>query len=226
MKGADFLAALQRAQAPLKNKVQLMIGRAIIAAATESGQIQENQVKVLAGESFDGVRRFQDFGFTSMPPEGTEAVVLALGGNRENLIIVATDHRAYRTLGLLPGESAMYTDDGTVMKFKKGGFVELVSATKVTVTCPLTEYIGNMTISGTLGVAGATTLSATLSVAGAATMAAISAAALTAAGAVAAATVTAAGVSIATIKSVFNAHTHPENGTGGGTTSVTTGPIP
>ncbi len=252
MKPSDFINALQRAQAPLKNKVQLMIGRAIIAAAKDDGKINSLQIKALAGESFDQIRRFQDFGFTSMPPVGTEAVILAMGGNRENLVVVATDHRASRTTGLLPGESAIYTDDGTVMKFKKSGNVELTTATKVLITCPLSEITGNVKIGGTLEVTGATTLkdtlqvqkaatflkavsmAETLAVTGAATFTAavtiggaIAAQAIGAASLVASGIVSAAGVSIADIKTLYNSHVHPENnGTGSPNTNTTPQVIP
>jgi hypothetical protein len=48
----------------------------------------------------DKAERFQDYGFTSNPKRGAEAIVLFPGGQRAHAIIIAVDDRRYRKTGL------------------------------------------------------------------------------------------------------------------------------
>lgn len=244
---------LARALKPLKDRVLLMIGRAIISAVKEGGPFQQLQVSIFAGESMDKVTRFQEFGFASNPPPGSEGIVLALQGNRENLVVIATENRTVRFKNCAPGEMAIYTDDGTHIHLKKDGQVELKTATLLTVDAPDTLFKGNVTVEGDLEVQGDTSLLGELSVVGVAefqddvtmlknlavTMV-VGAAGYTGPGGGAAVltvplnstaaitttdNVTGGGTDMATIKSTFNAHTHAENGTGGGVTNAPSTPL-
>lgn len=240
MKSEDLVTFFQRAMKPLKERVFLMIGRAVIAAVDDSKDIQEAQISVLAGEAMERIPRIQEFGFASNPPKDSEAIVVALGGNRENLVIIATDKRTVRFKNLASGESAIYTDDGTHIHLKKNGTLDVLAATKVLVTVPETEITGNVLIGGSLTVAGATTLQSTLDVTGVATfqadvnaLANVNITGICAAGGftgfaggpmtstvdmTTSGNVSGGGTDLATIKSTFNAHTHtnPEGGNTGG----------
>lgn len=235
---AEAMNFFRRAIQPLKDRVYLMVGRAVLNAINNTPDIQEANIQLLQGETLEKVARFQEFGFASNPPKGSEGIVLAVGGNRENLAIIATEHRVYRFKLTAPGEMAIYTDDGTFVHLKKAGQVAITTAAKVEITAPLTKIVGNLEVTGTSLQTGAVTMGATLSVAGASTLtgavtaaatlavtgaatfsAPITAAAITGT-AIVGATVAAGGVSIASIKSTFNTHTHPENGSGGGVTSA------
>jgi phage baseplate assembly protein V len=243
MRESDFINAMQRILQPLKARVLLMVGRAIIAAVKDSTSIQEAQLSALKGESLDGVQRIQEFGFTSNPPPGSEAIIVALGGNRENVVIIATDNREVRIKNLASGETAIYTNDGTYIHLKKAGQVEVKAATKLTVDVPDSEFTGNIKVLGKAEVVGTSKL--TGAVTAEATIAATgnisSQANILAAGTIGAAAfagpggsgpvtstenisttanVIGGGTDLATVKSTFNTHTHPENGTGGGTTSA------
>jgi phage baseplate assembly protein V len=236
MNSNDLVNFFRRAMQPLKDRVFLMVGRCIIKAIDDGKVIQELQIAALKDETMDRIPRFQEFGFGSNPPVGTEAIMVALGGNRENTVVIATDHRNFRKKDLAPGETAIYNEDfaATYIHLKRNGEILIKTATKVTVETALTHFTGNVTIAGTLAVTGATSLLNTLAVTGATTLSSTLAVtgtstltgAVTApggvssAGAIVGATVTAAGISIASIQSVFNSHTHPENGSGGGTTSA------
>ncbi len=125
MNADQLMNFLRRAMQPLKDRVMLMIGRAVIAAVKDDMGIQQVQVSVLAGESMDKVERFQNWGFTGNPPAGAEAIVVALGGNRDNLVAIALDHRSKRMKNLAPGESAMYDDKGNFVHLKTNGNQEV-----------------------------------------------------------------------------------------------------
>lgn len=103
-----------------------MIGRAVLTAVKDGESIQQVQVKALSGESLDKIQHFQNFGFTSNPPTGTEGIILCLGGNRENMVVVATDNRDFRLKDLAPGESAMYNKNGKYVKLTAANNMEIL----------------------------------------------------------------------------------------------------
>lgn len=252
MRDDQFISMLRRAIQPLRDRVYMIASRASLKSVDDTKGIQEVQIKGLANEDLGRVRRVQQFGFTSNPPAGTEGVMLSLGGVRGNSVIIATDNKTIRIKNLAPGESAIYTDDGTYLVLKKAGEVEVKAATTLTIDVPDSIFKGNVSIEGTLSVDQATTLNDTLLVKENATfekdvigLQNISALTMTVTGVIAAGgftgpsggpmtatvdisttgTVTGSnviggGTDLAAVKSTFNTHTHPENGTGGGTTSA------
>lgn len=139
-----------RAIKPIKDRVVLMINRGVISQTNSAKDVTQSQISLLAGESMDQVELFQHFGFTSNPPEGTECVAIAIGSNRENLVIIATENRSLRMKGLAKGETAIYTADGTLIHLQVGGQVLVKTATKVTIDAPDAEFTGNVKVVGTM----------------------------------------------------------------------------
>jgi len=105
-------AALERWIAPLKRKVMLMISRAVIESVDDAAKMQLIKASLLADEVVDEVERFQNYGFTSKPFPGAEALFVGIGGERENGAIIAVDDRRYRLAGLEDGEVAIFDDQG------------------------------------------------------------------------------------------------------------------
>jgi len=162
MRQDELVNFFNRAVKPLKDRVFMLVGRAVLMAIDDSKKIQEAQISALAGEDLAGVQRFQEFGFTSNPPAGTEAVIVSLGGSRNNCVVIATDNRNVRMKNLASGETAIYTDDGTYIILKKAGEVEIKSAVKLTVDVPESTFKGRVIIEDTLRVMGAASLENTL----------------------------------------------------------------
>lgn len=204
----DVIALLR----PLRTRVANMAARAIVRLVNDGAKLQAVQLGVLADETREGCERFQEYGFTSVPLPGAEAVVLFVGGRRDHGLVVAVDDRRHRKIGLQPGESAIYTDEGDYVILKRGRIVEVKAGTKLRVDAPLAELTGNVTIAGTLQVTGIVTALAAVAVTGAVTAAGVTA---TGPAGVADSTGT-----MAAMRTKYNSHTHPENGTGGGTTSA------
>ena len=98
---------VNRLMAPLRQRVLLMIGRAVILAAGEDGL----RLSLLEGEETEGVPQMQEYGFASKPLEGCAALAAFQGGNRDHGVVVATDDPRYRPQGLEPGEVVLYTDE-------------------------------------------------------------------------------------------------------------------
>ena len=194
--------------------------RGIVKSVVE-GAIKRFFASGRVGETIDNREYLQHYGYTSRPLQGAEIIIIREGGH---FVAVASDDRRYR-ISLEGGEVALYTDEGDKIHLKRGRIIEItggekiiastkvaeitaaesatvttpeltvVASTKVTMTTPLLELSGNLTVGGTAAITGA--LSSSTSVADpTGTMQAM--------------------------RDVYNGHTHPENGDGGGTTSATT----
>ena len=124
---------------PLRNRVYTMITRAVLETVKDDKGMQLVKLKLLADETRDDVEHFQSFGITSNAPEGSECLAFSVGGNREHLVAVAIGDRKTRFKNLASGETAIYTDDGTVIHLKKGGIIKVLAATKLDVDAPLLE---------------------------------------------------------------------------------------
>lgn len=116
--------------APLKRRVYLMISRAVVTLVKDPLKMQELQVNGLAGETIDGVERFQQYGFTSVPHPGAEAILLSIGGDRSHPVVIAVDDRRYRLKALDRGEIALYDDQDQKLHIKRGG-IEINSPFKI-----------------------------------------------------------------------------------------------
>lgn len=210
--------------APLRLRVAQLVERAVVKVVNDQLKMQGLQVAILADEVRDGVERFQEYGFTSNPHPEAEAIVVSLGGTRNRAAVIAVDDRRYRLKNLASGEVALYTDEGDKIHFKRGRvidvvagaelkvtapivtanaetkieatspLVKIIAATKVEMTTPLVEMSGNLVVTGNITGANVTAVTNVADQNGAKTMAGM--------------------------RSTYNAHTHPENGTGGGTTSA------
>jgi len=129
-------AELERIRAKLRG----LASRAVIKLVRDSLKTQGVQLNLLAGETTpDDVERFQQYGFTSVPLEGAEAIVLHIGGGRDHGIVVATEDRRYRLTALADGEVALYDDQGQNVHIKRdrihveGTDVRIVAGTVVEV---------------------------------------------------------------------------------------------
>ncbi len=120
-----LLEALGKFVKPLSNRIANMVGRAVLRVADDAKQIQIVQVDLLEGETRDDIERFQNYGFTSRPRDGAEAVVLFVGGRRDHGLCIAVDDRRHRLKNLESGEVAIYNDAGAKVVLKASGEIEL-----------------------------------------------------------------------------------------------------
>lgn len=148
--------AFNRLVAPLLGRINMMIGRAVIAAIADAPQAQALQLELLADEVQDGVERFQGYGFTSHPHPGAEAIAAAVGGTRSHLVVIQVEDRRYRLKNLAQGEVALFDDLGQVVHLKRDGIV-IDSPLKVTIDAPEVDvFADSVTIdSGDIGLGGA-----------------------------------------------------------------------
>jgi len=126
---------LRRLLDPLHRRVQAMVSRAVIALVNDATKAQSLQLTLFADETHEGVERFQDYGFTSVPKPGAEALVVFVGGTRSHGVVVACEDRRFRLKGLPEGEVALYDDLGQVVHLQRDR-IAITSPMKVEVTAP------------------------------------------------------------------------------------------
>jgi phage gp45-like len=116
---------LSKAIAPLQRRVRLMVARGVVELVSESKKIQQLQISTHADIVRDDVERFQQYGMSSHPEPGAEAIVLSVGGTADHPVVIAVDDRRYRPKTLEEGEVALYTKDGIRVICKADGIVEI-----------------------------------------------------------------------------------------------------
>ncbi|CDF98869.1 Putative Phage baseplate assembly protein V [Avibacterium paragallinarum JF4211] len=116
-------AIQQTAQTTLNGVRQAFRGMLNLVKSTDN--IQKTQVSGLADETLQDVELMQHFGFTSVPPAGTQAVIIPIGGQTSHGIVIATENGAFRVKNLQDGEVAIYDQSGSTIMLKNGRLIEV-----------------------------------------------------------------------------------------------------
>jgi phage baseplate assembly protein V len=146
----------------------------------DTKSVQKYQTEGLVSEIRDNVQVVQLHGFSSLPLPGARGIVVYPSGNRGNGLVIATIDPRYRPTGLRPGEASLHMVDGakkdgtggttrTVLSALLGWATSLfgkninVGDSSNTVNITITgsgaiKLAGNVEITGTLKVDGATTV--------------------------------------------------------------------
>lgn len=124
----NVFRAIQKAATRAETRARAVVGRFLLRAISDATNVQTVQISGQAGFELDEVERFQQYGFTSVPVAGAEAVGVAVGGSRDHIIVVATDDRRYRPKNLAPGEVALYDKNGLVIALKADGIAHIGGA--------------------------------------------------------------------------------------------------
>lgn len=128
----------------------LGVGRGVVS--DDSGDFQLVQVQFNSNETKDDIPRYSEYGITSVPPDGHNALVLFFGGNKSTGVVVATHHPKSRKKGLEKGEVCYHDDLGQEVYFKRDGLV--LKAKKITLvddagTTVVLDGVGGGSISST-----------------------------------------------------------------------------
>jgi phage baseplate assembly protein V len=124
--------------------------RAVSTALQLALRVQRAHVDGLAGEQVPDVELFQQFGHTSAPPDGSQLIVIPLGGRTSASVIVATEHGAYRFKLNAKGEAAMYNQWGDVVHMRQDRTIHMVAATQVLIDAPLLQVNGQIHSTGNI----------------------------------------------------------------------------
>lgn len=124
---------IRRMLEPLTRAIKFLASKGSVEAVDDSTALQTLQVTIGQDELLDQVPRLQQFGITSVPSEGDEAVVVLLGGERDQAVVVALDSSQKRPTGLSEGEVAVYRDPANMVVFKANGDIEVHAEGKLKV---------------------------------------------------------------------------------------------
>lgn len=115
-----------------------MVGRSVVALADDDTKRQSLQLSALVAEVLQNVERFQEYGFTSVPLPGAEAVFVCAQGNRDHPIVIACDDKNFRKSGLSPGEVAIHgiLPDGRFIYLMNDGTIQVQTENKFEVITP------------------------------------------------------------------------------------------
>ncbi|KAF1040291.1 MAG: hypothetical protein GAK35_03545 [Herbaspirillum frisingense] len=173
-----------------------------INTSDDSGPMQRLQVWLNELQTVDNVPYASHFGFTSRAPDGSDSIVMFVGGDRSNGVVLGTNHAESRPRGLVQGESALFNQVGIKIYLSKGGLViegaglpitvnntptvTVNAGTKVQMNTPELNVTGKITAGGDITDNASTN-----------------------------------GKSMANMRNVYDGHDHPVEGIQGGSATVT-----
>lgn len=125
-----------------------MLGRALamlfgigrVSLADDDGEMQLLQVtehsygKGPGDRVLDRIRRITEFGFSSVPPIDSEALLVRRNGERIQSIVIGTSHRPSRPRGLEAGDTCLYDVRGRMVTLGANGIVIDAAGSQVTIT--------------------------------------------------------------------------------------------
>lgn len=138
--------------------VRNSLRRVEVISVDDSGGQQFVSVKGLDGEVFRDVYRAQYFGSSGVPPQGSDGLMLLVGGRPDQAVLVAVEHPDKRKKGLGDGERVLYNAHGDVIyQWKDHIKVETakfeVAATNIIFTGAI-QITGNITQAGQISSTG------------------------------------------------------------------------
>ncbi len=102
-----------------------------IKLVDDSGKVQVAQLEGDAPEDGDDISEAETmlpYGFTANPPDGSEAIVIQVGGDAGNAVVLTMQHRDQRPTGLAKGEVALHMGADVKVHLKADGKVYLGSS--------------------------------------------------------------------------------------------------
>lgn len=121
-------------------QLKMMLGIGRVTGLSDDGVIQTLQYRTPLDVRSE-TPRMAEYGFSSAPPVGSDAVIVSLGGDRSSQVIIATNHKSYRHTGLQAGETVIYNQTGQYVKLTADGIEVEANAQAVTVSNATTVTI-------------------------------------------------------------------------------------
>lgn len=129
-------------------KISNVLARGVVKLVKSSLKTQQLQVSLLADETRSDIEHPQEYGFTSYPIEGAEAIAGFIGGNRDHGTILCVFDKRYRPTDLASGEVCIYDHLGTRITLKSGNKIEIIASTEIDIISPLVKITGDLQVTG------------------------------------------------------------------------------
>ncbi len=104
-----MINAINRMLSHFRLRLSLIARRAIIDEVHDGNPVQTLKLNLYAGESRSQVERLQEYGLSTVPPAGGQALAHFLDGECAHGVVTATDDRRYRPTGHGEGDVILYT---------------------------------------------------------------------------------------------------------------------
>lgn len=114
---------MQDALNRLARRIRLFVSRGVLSLVNDTGTVQYVQARVNALETAGDIPRYAEYGFSSNPPLGSEALIVFGNGERTNGIVIATSNAAYRVTALKSGEVVVHDNAGQKVYLSQSGMV-------------------------------------------------------------------------------------------------------
>lgn len=114
--------------------IRTMIRRGTLTKVDDRGSQQLVEARGFGGETFEDCYRPQAHGISSVPPVGSEGLLLALGGRADRTLMLGFEHKDSRIKDQKPGWTSLYDDKGNVVSLVgSGGMKVKAKEGKITV---------------------------------------------------------------------------------------------
>lgn len=147
-----MIQELNRLLEPIRNRVRLLVARALITATQDGEGGITLELNLGGGEVRDELETVQQYGVSSRPRPGSQVVTLFLGGSRDAGVVIASKGMgSSMSFSLKEGEVALHTDEGDSVHLKNGRVVaittetlEINASTAVKINSPTVEASGEV----------------------------------------------------------------------------------
>jgi phage gp45-like len=127
----------------IAHALRSLVMRGVVRTSSDQGESQTAKVTIAAGIERSDVEVMQPFGLASHAPAGGAAVVLAVGGDTGDLVLLPVSSPGFRLGGLAEGEAALYAIKGDRVHAKADGSIEILASARVLIK------VGDVTIEAT-----------------------------------------------------------------------------
>ncbi|MDR5815785.1 phage baseplate assembly protein V [Caballeronia sp. LZ033] len=107
----------------LSRRIRLFVSRAVISFVDDTRTVQYLQAKINALETVGDIPRYVEYGLSSNPPLGSEALIVFGNGERTNGIVIATSNAKFRVTALKSGEVVVHDNTGQKVYLSQDGMV-------------------------------------------------------------------------------------------------------
>lgn len=127
------------------DRVMALVVRGLVEYVNDSDEMQLVKVSTTANEVTDDLERVQPYGLTTVPPKGSEAVILFLNGDKQQGVVIACDSAVNRPNGLAENDVEIYSAHGQRILLDVTGHVNVGDGTDfVAMALPLNTYLDSV----------------------------------------------------------------------------------
>lgn len=124
---------LQQRVDDLTNRLMNMASRGTIVEDDNSKGIQQGKIRGQHGEEIPKVQRWEQFGLTSRPPAGADALILSINGTRDSAQMVALSAPGTRPTDGAAGSTTLYDAAGNKVYLDNGGNIVIEGSATITI---------------------------------------------------------------------------------------------